>query len=174
MDLWTINPELTGTSPLPHFTSCVHSNKSGQQPVINNEIALQLKSTPDGGLELLQFPTNLHLTSKSKDVVLSNGFPGYNNWLLNWDWRTIQRNIKSWPRTNQTNSTLESLKRRSPDTFSNHGGQWTIGNTHCNDWIAIETGWYYICRTFHRKEQFSQPLVGVSFLQHNGTVLDMI
>ena len=63
-DLSTINTHLPGTSPLPHFTPFVHPNKFTQQPVIDNEIALQMKSTPDGSVKFLQLLTNLHPKNK--------------------------------------------------------------------------------------------------------------
>ena len=45
IDLRTINPQLPGTSPLHQFKPFVYSNKLEQQPVINNETAVNLKST---------------------------------------------------------------------------------------------------------------------------------
>ena len=64
IDLWKINPQLPTTSPLPHFTPFVHANKLTQQPVKDNEIALHLKSTPDGSIKFLQFLAHFHLKNK--------------------------------------------------------------------------------------------------------------
>ena len=61
IDLWTFNPQLPGTSPLLHFTPFVHSNKTRQQLVLENEIAPQLKSTPDGIIDILLLSTYFHL-----------------------------------------------------------------------------------------------------------------
>ena len=74
IDLWTINSQLPGTSPLPHFTRFFHPNKLGQQPVIDNETALQLKSTPDGSIKILQLSTNLHRKNKRKMLYFPMDF----------------------------------------------------------------------------------------------------
>ena len=47
-DLWTVEAQLPSTSPLTHFASYFHTNKLKQQPVFDNEIALQPKTTPVG------------------------------------------------------------------------------------------------------------------------------
>ena len=74
LELWTIHPQLPGTSPPPHFTPSVHPNKTRQQPFIDNEIALQLKSTPDASIKLLPLSTNFHLRKKKKRFYFPMGF----------------------------------------------------------------------------------------------------
>ena len=66
IDLWRTYPQLSGTSSLASFMSFVYPNKPRQQPVVDNDIGIQLKSTPDGSIKILPISTNLHPKNKRK------------------------------------------------------------------------------------------------------------
>ena len=66
LHLWTINPQLPGTSPLRHFTPFVHSNKPRRQRFTDKESVPKLKSTPDGSIKLLSLSTYLHPKNKKQ------------------------------------------------------------------------------------------------------------
>ena len=57
---------MPGTSPLPHLTPFVLSNKPKQQPVIGRESAVQLKKTPDGNIKIQQPWTEIRIRNKKK------------------------------------------------------------------------------------------------------------
>ena len=66
IDLCTVIPQLPSTSPLPHFTAFSHSKKSTQKPVLDNKIALQLKSMPYGSIKLQSPSETFNPKNKSK------------------------------------------------------------------------------------------------------------
>ena len=65
IDLWTVNPQLPDTSPLPNFRSRPQ-NQQRQIPVIDDQILPQLHITPDGLTRYLPLSTNLPLKNKRK------------------------------------------------------------------------------------------------------------
>ena len=160
IDLWTIILQLTGISPLPRLTLFVYPDKRRQQQFINNEFVLQLMSTSQWRRKILNFLDEPSSEKQKEDVVLFNGFRGINNWRPNRNWFPIQRYLRRRrrPRTNQTNNTPKNPKSIPPTKFLYHGGQRTIRNTNCNNWIAIRSRWYHICRAFHNHGQIRQSL----------------
>ena len=63
IDLWTVNPQLPNTSPLPNFRPRPQ-NQQRQISVINDQILLQLQVTPDGLTRFLPLSTNLPLKNQ--------------------------------------------------------------------------------------------------------------
>ena len=60
IDLWTVNAQLPGTSPLPNFRPRPQ-NQQRQIPVIDDQTLPQLHVTPDGLTKFLPLSTNLPL-----------------------------------------------------------------------------------------------------------------
>ena len=137
LDMRTINPQLPITSPLRHFTFLVHPNKPKQQPVIGNQIALQLKSTPQKSRTFPLLSTNFQLKNKEKMFY----FPMDSGHL------TIDGLIDTGALSSAISETdLKQIKqippknlKRSPTRFSYRGGQQTIGNTCSNNRSAIQS-----------------------------------
>ena len=77
IDLWTVNPQLPDTSPLPNFRPRPR-NQQRQIAVIDDQILPQLQVTPDGLTRFLPLSTNLPLKNKRKMLFFSNGFRGVN------------------------------------------------------------------------------------------------
>ena len=67
IDLWTVNPQLPDTSPLPNFR-LRPQNQPRQEPVIHDQILPQLQVTPDGLTRFLPLSTNLPLKNKRKKL----------------------------------------------------------------------------------------------------------
>ena len=67
-DLWTVNPQLPDTSPLPNFRPRPQ-NQQRQIPVIDDQILLQLQVKPDGLTRLLPLSTNLPLKKKENCFI---------------------------------------------------------------------------------------------------------
>ena len=65
IDLWTVNPQLPDTSPLPNFRQRPH-NHQRQIAVNDDQILPQLQVTPDGLTRFLPLSTNLPLKNKRK------------------------------------------------------------------------------------------------------------
>ena len=74
IDLWTANPRLPDTSPLPNFRPRPQ-NQQRQKAVIDDQILPQLQVTSDGLTRFLPLSTNLPL-KKTKNALLCNGFRG--------------------------------------------------------------------------------------------------
>ena len=75
IDLWTVNPQLPDTSPLPNFRPRPQKQQR-QIAVIDDQISQQLQVTPDGLTRFLPLSTNLPLKNKTKNALFSNGFRG--------------------------------------------------------------------------------------------------
>ena len=65
IDLWTVNPHLPDTSPLPNFRLRTQ-NQQRQIAVIDDQVLPQLQVTPDGLTKFLPLSTNLPLKNKRK------------------------------------------------------------------------------------------------------------
>ena len=79
IDLWTVNPPLLDTSPLPNFRPRPQ-NQQRQIAVIDDQILLQLQVTQDGLTRFLPLSTNLPLKNKQKMLFFPMDF-----WELNID-----------------------------------------------------------------------------------------
>ena len=73
IDLWTVNPQLPDTSPLPHFRPRPQ-NQQRQKAVIDDQILPQLQVTPDGLTRFLPLSTNLPLKNKRKMLYFPMDF----------------------------------------------------------------------------------------------------
>ena len=67
VDLWTVSLQLPGTSPIPLFTPFIHPSKARRQPVIDNEIAIQLKSNPGRKIKFTPLSTVFHVKDKERN-----------------------------------------------------------------------------------------------------------
>ena len=65
IDLWTVNPQLPDTSPIPNFR-LRPQNQQRQIAVIDDQILSQLQVAPDGITRFLPLSTNLPLKNKRK------------------------------------------------------------------------------------------------------------
>ena len=73
IDLWTVNPQLPDTSPLPNFRPRPQ-NQQRQIAVIDDQILPQLQVTPDGLTRFLPLSTNLPLKNKRKMLYFPMDF----------------------------------------------------------------------------------------------------
>ena len=73
IDLWTVNPRLPDTSPLPNFRPRPQ-NQQRQIAVIDDQILPQLQVTPDGLTKFLSLSTNLPLENKQKMLYFPMDF----------------------------------------------------------------------------------------------------
>ena len=73
IDLWTVNPQLPDTSPLPNFRPRPQ-NQQRQIAVIDDQILPQLQVTPDELTRFLPLSTNLPLKNKRKMLYFPMDF----------------------------------------------------------------------------------------------------
>ena len=73
IDLWTVNPQLPDTSPLPNFRPRPQ-NQQRQIAVIDDQTLPQLQVTPDGLTRFLPLSTNLPLKYKRKMLFFPRDF----------------------------------------------------------------------------------------------------
>ena len=73
IDLWTVNPQLPDTSPLPNFRPRPQ-NQQRQIAVIDDQILPQLQVTPDGLTRFLPLSTKLPLKNKQKMLYFPMDF----------------------------------------------------------------------------------------------------
>ena len=73
IDLWTVNPHLPDTSPLPNFRPRPQ-NQQRQTAVIDDQTLPQLQVTPDGLTRFLPLPTYLPLKNKRKTQYFAMDF----------------------------------------------------------------------------------------------------
>ena len=73
IDLWTVNPQLPDTSPLPNFRPRPQ-NQQRQIAVIDDQILPQLQVTPDGLTRFLPLSTDLALKNKRKMLYFPMDF----------------------------------------------------------------------------------------------------
>ena len=73
IDLWTVNPQLPDTSPLPNFRPRPQ-NPQRQRAVFDDRILPQLQVTPDGITRFLPLSTNLPLKNKRKMLCFPMDF----------------------------------------------------------------------------------------------------
>ena len=72
-DLWTVNPHLPDTSPLPK-SLLRPQNQQRQIAVIDDQASSQLQVTPDGLTKFLPLSTNLPLKNKRKMLYFPMDF----------------------------------------------------------------------------------------------------
>ena len=68
-DLWTVNPQLSNTSPLPSFRPLPNFTKK-QKRVIDIEFTPQLQSFPGINTEKLRLSKNFQLKNKRRMLYL--------------------------------------------------------------------------------------------------------
>ena len=73
IDLWTVNPQLPDTSPLPNFRPRPQ-NQQRQIAVIDDQILPQLQVTPDGLTRFLPLSTNSPLKNERKMLYFPMDF----------------------------------------------------------------------------------------------------
>ena len=73
IDLWTVNPHLPDTSPLPNFR-LRPQNQQRQKSVNDDQVLPQLQVTPDGLAMFLPLSTNLPLKNKRKTLYFPMDF----------------------------------------------------------------------------------------------------
>ena len=73
IDLWTVNPQLPDTSPLPNFR-LRPQNQQRQIAVIDDQNLSQLQLTPDGLTRFFRLSTNLPLENKRKMLYFPMDF----------------------------------------------------------------------------------------------------
>ena len=73
IDLWTVNPQLPDTSPLPNYRPRPQ-NKQRQIPVTDDQILPQPQVTPDGLTRFLPLSTYLPLKNKRKMLYFPMDF----------------------------------------------------------------------------------------------------
>ena len=161
IDLWTVNPQLPDTSPLPNFRPRPQ-NQQKQIAVIDDQILPQLQVTPDGLTRFLPLSTNLPLKNKRKMLYFPMDFGELNiDGLI--DTGALSSAIPE--------ADLRKIRLLAPHTILNEGpplefqimvanGQFEVGDVTFREKFVVMTN-------------LTSPLIGVLFLQRNSTILDM-
>ena len=172
IDLWTVNPHLPDTSPLPNFRPRPQ-NQQRQIAVIDDQILPQLQVTPDGLTRLLLLSTNLPLKNKRKMFYFPMDFG--------------ELNIDGLRDTGALSSAipeadLRKIRLLAPHTILNEGPppefQIMVANGQLEAPIAtvelqFEVGDFTFREKFIVMTILTSPSIGLLFLQRNSTILDM-
>ena len=172
IDLWTVNPQLPDTSPLPNFR-LRPQNQQRQIAVIDDQILPQLQVTPDGLTKFLPLSTNLPLKNKRKMLYFPMDFG--------------ELNIDGLIDTGALSSVIPEADLRktrllAPHTILNEGPppefQIMLANGQLEAPIAtvelqFEVGDITFREKFIVMTNLPSPLIGLLFLQRNSTILDM-
>ena len=172
IDLWTVNPQLPDTSPLPNLRPRPQ-NQQRQKAVIDDQILPQLQVTPDGFTRFLPLSTNLPLKNKRKMLYFPMDFG--------------ELNIDGLKDTVALSSAIPEADSHkillpAPHTILNEGlppeFQIMVANGQLEAPIAtvelqIEVGDITFREKFIVMTNLTSPLIGLLFLQRNSTILDM-
>ena len=171
-DLWTVNPQLPDTSPLPNFRPRPQKQQR-QIAVIDDQILPQLQVTPDGLTKFLPLSTNLPLKNKRKMFYFPMDFGELNIDVL-IDTGALSSAIPA--------ADLPKIRLMAPHTILNEGPppefQIMVANGQLEAPIAtVELQFEFGDITFRQKfiviTTLTSPLIGLLFLQRNSTILDM-
>ena len=172
IDLWTVNPQLPDTSPLPNFR-LRPQNQQRQIAVIDDQILSQLQVTPDGHTRFLPLSTNLPLKNKGKMLYFPMDFGELNiDGLI--DTGALSSAIPE--------ADLRKIRLLAPHTILNEGPppefQIMVANGQLEAPIAtvemqFEVGDITFREKFKVMANLTSPLIGLLFLQRNSTILDM-
>ena len=172
IDLWTVNPHLPDTSPLPNFRPRPQIQQR-QIAVIDDQNLPQLQVTPDGLTRLLPLSTNLPLKSKRKIFYFPIDFGELNiDGLI--DTGALSSAIPE--------ADLRKIRLLAPNTILNEGPppefQIMVANGQFEAPIAtVEMQFELGDITFREKfivmTNLTSPLIGLLFLQRNSTILDI-
>ena len=163
IDLWTVNPQLPDTSPLPNFRPRPQ-NQQRQIAVIDDQILPQLQVTPDGLTKFLPLSTNLPLKIKRKMLYFPMDFGE-----LNIDGLTDTGALScAIPEAD-----LRKIRLLAPHTISNEGPppefQIMVANGQLEAPIAtvelqIKDGDNTFREKFIVMTNLTSPLIGLLFL----------
>ena len=172
IDLWTVNPQLPDTSPLPNF----HPRPQNQQrqiSVIDDQILPQLQVTPDGLTRFLPLSTKLPLKNKRKMLYLPMDFGELHiDGLI--DTGALSGAIPE--------ADLRKNRLLAPHTILNEGPppefQIMVANGQLETPIAtlelqFKVGDITFIEKFIVMTNLTSPLIGLLFLQRNSTIIDM-
>ena len=172
IDLWTVNPQLPDTSPLPNFR-LRPQNQQRQIGVIDDQILSQLQVTPDGLTKLFPLSTNLPLKNKRKMLYFRMDFGELNiDGLI--DTGALSGAIPE--------ADLRKIRLLAPHTILNEGPppefQIRVANGQLKTPIAtvelrFEVGDITFREKFIVMTNLTSPLIGLLFLQGNSSILDM-
>ena len=172
IDLWTVNPQLPDTLALPNF-QLRPQNQQRQTAVIDDQILPQLQVTPDGLTGFLPLSTNLPLKNKRKMLYFPMDFGELN----------IDGLIDTGALSGAVPETdLRNIRLLAPHTILNESPppefQIMVANGQLEEPIAtVELQFEVSDITFREKfivtTNLTSPLIGLLFLQHNSTILDM-
>ena len=171
IDLWTVNPQLPDTSPLPNVRPRPH-NQQRQIAVIGDQILPQ-QVTPDEPTRFLPLSTNLPLKNKRKMLFFPMDFG--------------ELNIDDLIDTGALSSAipeadLRKIRLLAPHTILNEGPppefQIMVANGQLEAPFAtvelqFEVGDITFSEKFIVMTNLTSPLIGLLFLQRNSTILDM-
>ena len=172
IDLWTVSPQLSDTSPLPNFRPRPQ-NQQRQIAVIDDQILPQLQVTPDGLTKFLPLSTNFPLKNKRKMLYFRMDFGE-----LNIDGLIDKGALSSAI----PEADLRKIRFLAPHTILNEGPppefQIMVANGQLEAPIAtVELQFEVGDVTFREKlivmTNLTSPLIGLLFLQRNSTILDM-
>ena len=172
IDLWTVNPQLPDTSPLPNFRPRPQ-NQQRQLAVMDDQILPQLQVTPEGLTRFLPLSTNLPLKNKRK--------------MLSFPMDVVELNIDGLIDTGALSSAISEADLRkiqllAPRTILNKGPppefQFMVANGQLEAPIAtveleFEVGDITFREKFIVMTNLTTPLIGLLFLQRNSTILDI-
>ena len=172
IDLWTVNPHLPDTSPVPNFPP-KPQNQQRQLAVIDDQNLPQLQVTPDGLTKFLPLSTNLPLKNKRKMLYFPMDFG--------------ELNIDGLIDTGALSSAIPGADLRqyrllAPHTILNEAPppefQIMVANGQLEVPIAtvelqFEVGDITFREKFIVMTNLASPLIGLLFLQRNSTILDM-
>ena len=172
IDLWTVNPQLPDTSPLPNFRPRPQ-NQQRQIAVIDDQILPQLQVTPDGLTKFLPLSTTLPLKNKRKMLYFPMDFGELNiDGLI--DTGALSGAI---PEAN-----LRKIRLLAPLTILDEGPspefEIMVANGQLKAPIAtvelqFEVGDITFKEKFIVMTNLTSPSIGLLFLQRNSTILDM-
>ena len=172
IDLWTVNPQLPDTSPLPNFRPRPQ-NQQRQIAVLDDQILPQLQVTPDGLTWFLPLSTNLPLKNKRKMLYFPMDFGELNiDGLI--DTGALSGAIPG--------ADLRKIRLLAPHTILNAGPppefQFMVANGQLEAPIAtVELQFDVGDITFREKfivmTNLTSPLIDLLFLQRNSTILDI-
>ena len=172
IDLWTVNPHLPDTSPLPNFRPRPQ-NQQKQIAVIDDQILPQLQVTLDGPTKILPLSTNLPLKNQRKMLCFPMDFGE-----LNFDGLIDTGALSSAI----PEADLRKVRLLAPHTILNEGPppefQIMVANGQLEAPIAtveiqFEVGDITFREKFIVMTNLTSPLIGLLFLQRNSTILDM-
>ena len=172
LDLWTVNPQLPDTSPLPNFR-LRPQNQQRQIAVIDDQILSQLQVTPDGLTRFLPLSTNLPLKIERKMLYFPKDF-GELNIVDLIDTGDLSTAIPE--------AYLRKIRLLAPHTILNEGPppefQIMVAKGQLEAPIAtvdlqFEVGDITFREKFIVMTNLTSPSIGLLFLQRNSTILDM-